>query len=157
MSIRIRLARYQDARHVADMSRRFIEHGLPWSWDEARVTCAIAHSECAVITARDGRRLTGFAIMQFHDSHAHLNLLAVNPGYRRRGTGRQLVEWLEASARVAGTFLVKLELRVDNLGAYQFYQRLGYSETERRPRYYAGREDALCMMRNLAVSPTSRA
>lgn len=151
------MARRDDARPVAEMSRRFIEYGLPWSWDEGRVLGAIAHRESAAVTARDGRRLAGFAIMQFHDSHAHLNLLAVHPGYRRRGTGRQLVEWLEASARVAGTFLVKLELRVGNFDAYRFYQRLGYSETERRPGYYAGREDAVCMMRDLAVVPTSRA
>jgi ribosomal protein S18 acetylase RimI-like enzyme len=155
MSIRMKLARREDAAAIADMSRRFIEHGLPWSWDQARVARCIAHPECAVLTACDRRRLAGFAIMQYYDAHAHLSLLAVQPGSRHQGVGRSLVEWLEASARVAGTFIVRLELRATNPGAYAFYERLGYRETARRPGYYAGSEDALCMMRDLAVASTS--
>ncbi len=157
MSLRITLAQREDALPIAQMSRRLIEHGLPWSWDEERVGRAIAHRDTAAVTARDGRRMAGFAIMQFYDSHAHLNLLAVHPGYRRRGAGRQLVEWLEASARVAGIFLIRLELRVDNDSARLFYERLGFHETGRRRAYYAGREDALCMAHDLAVIPISRA
>jgi len=113
--------------------------------------------ESVVLAARDRRRLVGFAIMEFYDAHAHLNLLAVQPGYQRLGIGRQLVEWLEASARIAGTFNVQLEVRANNDGARRFYERLGYREVGRKPAYYGGREDALRMVRNLAVTPSSRA
>lgn len=148
-SIRLSLARRDDAGEIADMSRRFIEHGLPWSWGELRVLRSMADRESAVLAARDRRRLAGFAIMEFHDEHAHLNLLAVHPGYRRRGVGRRLVEWLEASARTAGVFLVRLELRVANDAARKFYEKLGYVEVGRRPGYYSGSEDALCMAHDL--------
>src|SRR5690606_26094140 len=102
--IRITLARADDAAAIAEMSRRFVEAGLPWSWDEPRVRRCIHHSECCVIVARDRRRLAGFAIMEFYDMHAHLGLLAVQPGYRKQGVGRRLLEWLEATARTAGIF-----------------------------------------------------
>lgn len=151
MNIKISLAREGDCASIADISRRFIEAGLPWSWTAARVRYYVRNRDCAVIVARDGRRVIGFAIMEFHDAHAHLNLLAVLPSCRHRGVGRALVEWLEESARVAGVFLVRLELRATNRTARKFYGRLGYLETGISPLYYAGQEDAIRMTRDLTV------
>lgn len=133
------------------MSRLLIEHDLPWSWTESRVLAAIRHPETAVIVARDRRRMAGFAIMRFNDAHAHLHLLAVAPAYRGRGIGRDLVAWLEACARTAGIFDVRLELRVANEHARHFYLTLGYSECGIAPAYYAGREDARRMRRDLRL------
>ena len=152
MTMRISLARHDDAAPIARMSRQLIEHDLPWSWTEGRVYNAIRHPDTAVIVARDRRRLAGFAIMRFADAHAHLHLLAVAPAYRGRGIGRELVCWLEACARTAGLFRVNLELRAGNDAARAFYATLGYAECGRAPGYYAGREDALRMRRELAAS-----
>jgi len=151
MSIRINLAREADCEAIADMSRDYVEYGLPWSWTAMRIGRCVRNRECAVIAAREGRRCVGFAIMEFHDVHAHLSLLAIHPGYRRRGIARELVEWLEASSRIAGIFLVRLELRSDNAGAREFYERLGYERTGTTRNYYAGREDALRMERDLSI------
>jgi ribosomal-protein-alanine N-acetyltransferase len=155
--IRLSLAKNVDASSIADMSRRYVETGLPWSWTEARVARCIRHADCAVLVARDHRRLAGFAIMEFLDEHAHLSLLAVQAGYRQRGIGKGLVRWLESSARTAGSFMIRLELRADNEVARAFYERLGYREVGRRKAYYCGIEDARCMARDLAVEPESRA
>jgi ribosomal-protein-alanine N-acetyltransferase len=147
--MKISVARSADALPIARMSRILIEHDLPWSWTEERVRKAIRDAETAVIVARNGRRLAGFAIMQFADMHAHLNLLAVAPAYRGRGLGRKLVDWLEACARTAGIFDVRLELRASNDRARAFYERLGFTETDCVSAYYAGREDARRMRHNL--------
>jgi ribosomal-protein-alanine N-acetyltransferase len=157
MSIRIGLARLDDAAPIARTSRALVEHGLPWSWTVERVVHCIKKSECAVIVARDRRRLAGFAIMEFYDQHAHLGLLAVRPGYQQRGIGSNLVRWLEASARVAGIFDVRLELRASNHAARRFYERLGYSLVGVRKCYYAGVEDASSMTHDLRVLPASSA
>lgn len=157
MGIRLSLARPGDAATIAELSRRHVEAGLPWSWTEDRVARYIRHADCAVLTARDQRRLAGFAIMEFLDEHAHLSLLAVHPGYRRLGIGTELVQWLESSARTAGIFMIRLELRLDNDAAYAFYEKLGYREVGLRSAYYSGVEDARCMARDLAVAPESRA
>ena len=151
--IKISLAHIDDAAAIADMSRLLIEGGLPWSWTEPRVRHYVHDRDSAVIVARDGRRLAGFAIMEFHDEHAHLNLLAVRPAYRSRGVGTALMRWLESSARTAGVFEIELELRVTNDKARRFYEKLGYSSSGTRTRYYAGVEDALRMTRNLSVIP----
>ncbi|MBN1239249.1 MAG: ribosomal protein S18-alanine N-acetyltransferase [Gammaproteobacteria bacterium] len=155
MNVRLGLARRDDAAEIADMSRIMIEHGLPWTWDERRVRRCIGHRESAVLVARDRRRLAGFAIMEYLDVDAHLNLLAVRPGYRLHGVGRQLLDWLESSARTAGIFLVRLEVRAGNDAAVRFYRRLGYREAGKRKGYYSGREDALIMTHDLSVQSTS--
>jgi ribosomal protein S18 acetylase RimI-like enzyme len=51
---------------------------------------------------------------------------------------------------------VQLELRASNDDARRFYERLGYREIGRKPAYYGGREDALRMLHDLAVSPSSQ-
>ena len=155
--IRLGLADADEASAIANMSRQLVEHGLPWSWDERRVLRCMANRDCVVLAARDRRQVVGFAIMDFYDQHSHLSLLAVRPGFQRQGIGRELVDWLEASARTAGIFMVHLELRAANDGARRFYERLGYREAGMKPAYYGGREDALRMSHDLTVAPTSRA
>jgi len=149
--MKITVARPADAAPIARMSRILIEHDLPWSWTEQRVLNAIHHRETAAIVARDRRRLAGFAIMRFADSHAHLFLLAVAPAYRGRGLGRELMAWLEACARTAGIFEICLELRCDNESALSFYRTLGYRECGIARGYYAGKEDARRMRRSLSL------
>jgi ribosomal protein S18 acetylase RimI-like enzyme len=155
--IRLGLARADEAESIARMSQQHIEQGLPWSWNEQRIEYCLRNRDCVVLAARDRRRLVGFAIMEFHDIHAHLSLLAVQPGYRRRGVGRELVEWLEASARTAGIFPVQLEMRAHNDSARLFYERLGYRETGRKAGYYAGREDAVRLAHDLMLTTASGA
>ena len=95
--------------------------------------------------------------MEFYAIHAHLNLFAVQPGHQRQGVGRQLLEWLEASARTAGIFTVHLEVRANNVGAQAFYEKLGFRSTGRKAAYYDGREDAVRMTHDLRVTTASPA
>ena len=149
----IALARSADVPIIADMSRRLVEVGLPWTWTPERVMRHLRHPESMVITARaagcDTSTLAGFAIMHFGDDIAHLNLLAVDYRHQRLGLGRQLINGLERTAVAAGTFTICLEVRARNPVALLFYRRLGFLETGRVPRYYSGREDALRLMRDL--------
>jgi ribosomal protein S18 acetylase RimI-like enzyme len=152
---RFELASSCDAAGIAALSRRLIEVGLPPAWPADRVLCHIKRTDSVVLTARwqgdVGAPLAGFAIMQFGESHAHLNLLAVETGYQRRGLGRQLMYWLHESARVAGTWVLGLELRASNVSARCFYEALGYQPGAVVPGYYQGIEDALRMSCDLRV------
>jgi ribosomal-protein-alanine N-acetyltransferase len=146
------LARSADAVPIALMSRRLVEAGLPsWSWTTRRVCRHVLDPESVVLTARRGDELAGFAIMGFGEEAAHLNLLAVEPRFRRMGLGRRMVRWLEETALVAGTFEVSLEVRATNSIARRFYRALGYSEADLLPGYYERLEDAIRMTRDLRV------
>lgn len=147
----LELARVADAPRLAAMSRSLIETGLKPSWPAWRIERHIRHPESIVLCARVASGVAGFAIMQYGEDSAHLNLLAVAPDYQRRGIARELLGWLEASALTAGTFLVGLEVRAGNAGALAFYRALGYSETRRIARYYQGIEDAIRMQRDVRI------
>ena len=145
----LKLARLSDAYCIALMSRDLVEHGLPWSWPARRVAIHIRGRESNVLTAWVKGRLVGFAIMQFYDERAHLNLLAVDPATRRFGVGRRLVEWQEEVALSGGMPIVNLEVRANNAGARAFYRMLGYRESKRILDYYSGREAAIRMTHDL--------
>jgi len=140
----IRLANHEEAQSIARMSRDWIEHGLGWSWTTARVAQAIGDPSTNVAVLVKGDRLEGFGIMQYlDDDAAHLVLLAVSPVLRHPGRGRQLLLWLEHSAQVAGSTVIRLECRADNTNAIAFYQHLGYRQVGMISGYYEGRVDAV--------------
>ena len=148
----IRLAMLPDAERIAVMSRDFIEHGLGWNWDAARVARRIRQRETNVVVAESGGELVGFGLMQYLDDQAHLLLFGVEPLYRRLRIGSGLLEWLETCATTAGIELIFLESRVTNLAARGFYAAHGYRELAVMPRYYSGREDAIRMGKDMAVT-----
>lgn len=145
----IRLASATEAAAIAEMSRQLIEYGLRWRWTEQRVAASIGAANTNVVVARIDCRVVGFGIMKFGDRVAHLNLFAVAPEYRRSGVGRQLLQWLEKCAVVAGNVAISLEVRAANTGAQRFYESMGYRILVRLPGYYQGLEAALRMGRRL--------
>ncbi len=162
-AITIRLAEPRDAQSIATMSRDFIESGLGWKYDAARVLRAIRDRETLAVVACEGGRnpgaasaaprgaAAGFAIMEFGDERAHLVLLAVRPSHRRLGIGQRLLDWMLESARVAGMASIHLELRAGNDAARRFYRAMGFFETVLVPGYYRSgegrKEGALRMLR----------
>ena len=147
--VRIEIAKPADTPAIAEMSRDLIEYSLPWSWRASRVLRHVRRDESTVIASRWRGEFAGFAIMRFGVEDAHLDLLAVHSRLQRRGLGAAMVQWLEASARVAGTSVVHLEVRETNHGGRGFYRRLGYRRVGRVPGYYCDREAALCLARDL--------
>jgi len=147
----ITLARTTDALAIAELSRDAIEYGLSWRWTPRRVMQCIHDSSTNVVVARRGIGVTGFAIMSYGDEEAHISLLAVRSAQRRAGLGSALLEWLEATARVAGLRAIRLEVRVTNLAALSFYGRRGFEESGVSVGYYEGVEDAIRMVKRLSV------
>ena len=164
-AITVRLAEPRDAQALALMSRDFIEAGLGWKYDAARVMRAIRDRETlAVVACESGSKapgapaaargaINGFAIMEFGEERAHLVLLAVRPSHRRLGIGQRLLDWLLESARCAGIASIHLELRAINEAARRFYRAMGFHETVLVPGYYRSgegrKEGALRMLRVL--------
>ena len=147
--ISVGLARRSDVFELALMSRDLIEKGLRWSWTPRRVAASVRSSNTIAVVARAADRIAGFGIMRYGDDEAHLDLLGVGHDYRMEGLGRRLVEWLEKPALVAGISAVFLEVRGSNLGAQEFYERLGYRKLAHIAHYYQGRESAMRMGREL--------
>jgi len=147
---KLRLARLADAYPIAVMSRELIEAGLSgWSWDPHRVGRALRARDTLVVVADVKSHVIGFGILDFGDTRAHLSLLAVERSYQRCGVARQMLNWLEEAALVAGIETINLELRATNGAAQGFYRALGFKETGYVPGYYRGVETALRMSRDI--------
>jgi ribosomal-protein-alanine N-acetyltransferase len=96
-------------------------------------------------------RLTGAGIVAFCaawaiDDELHINWVAVDPGYRRRGIAQAL---LREALRETGARRATLEVRRSNEAAIALYAKLGFQVTAVRYRYYNNPdEDALILWLN---------
>ncbi len=148
-TLQIRKATRADVATIATLSRELIENGLGWTWTPGRVAHSLARDDTLVIVARDGHRISGFAIMRYGMDEANLDLLGVIPSYQHCGVGRRLLQWHEKVARTAGIGVVRVQVRADRPDALGFYERVGFRVDKRIPGYYRGKVTAVCMVREL--------
>jgi len=94
-------------------------------------------------------RPVGYAVGRYVDDVADLQRVGVLQSARGRGTGSELVERVVGAARDRGCLRVLLEVAADNEAALAVYARHGFTEIDRRPRYYPGDVDALVLQRSL--------
>ena len=161
----LKLASLKEAKTIASLSRDEIEAGLGWRWRADAITAMIRDPDAIVVCAYvptdndTADQFAGFGIMQYELDHAHLNLLAVVPNYRRLGIARELLHWLEKSALVAGIDTVALEVRAANVPARSFYRNAGYLENEYLRHYYRtpdGKTEAAYRMQRSLRDPRFR-
>ncbi len=99
--------------------------------------------------AKDGRLLAALMLL-FEGSACRVLSIAVAPSARRRGIGTKMMEATEAAARERGSNVIRLEVSTGNLGAIEFYRRLGYRTDGVLYGYYSWGEDAYSMTRFIA-------
>lgn len=76
---------------------------------------------------------------------AELQRIGVTPGRRRQGIAGALLGGAVALASGEGAERMLLEVREENAGALAFYERAGFTEIDRRPRYYKDGATAIVM------------
>jgi ribosomal-protein-alanine N-acetyltransferase len=96
-------------------------------------------------------QIVAYAFIRRVADELHILKIAVTPA--RRGHG--IATWFLNSCFTMGTRQgansVYLEVRPSNIPAVELYEKLGFKEIGRRPKYYAdSKEDALVMMKDLA-------
>ena len=141
-ALTVRDVRPADLDAVAELER--ISFPIPWKREFFASEVGLAHRFNRVVRAPDGT-LAGYVFCAFAAGEIHVNKIAVDPLYRRRGIARLLMtEVLDFAARIQAEEIF-LEVRPSNLPARNFYVLLGFRDAGRRPQYYADGEDALVM------------
>jgi ribosomal-protein-alanine N-acetyltransferase len=111
----------------------------PDAWSEGLVregVCGRLPTVTYLVAEADGV-VVGHAVTSAAGDIAELQRIAVDEGLRRTGVASALLTGVvEAAARTEADRLL-LEVREDNRGAIAFYARQGFTEIDRRPRYYA--------------------
>lgn len=105
-----------------------------------------------VVAGRTGIPI-GFAALRYFQSGGQLcgDLVTIDvlPQFRRMGVGIQLYSALESGLLENGGSKVELHVSVENAGALNFYEGLGFCTIGRVPNYYPNAVDAWQMEKKL--------
>lgn len=97
-----------------------------------------------------GGTMVGFVIGLVEPDHTgHVTTVGVAPDHRRRHLAKRLMSEVEEGFRHRNVRLVRLEVRSLNTAAQKLYQSLGYTVTQRLPKYYTNGGDGLLMLKAL--------
>jgi len=98
--------------------------------------------------------LAGFAAFHHVADEAELRNIAVDPDYRGRGLGRELVAEGRRRLLALGVRRIFLEVRASNIPAQRLYLSARFRLHSRRRNYYRDPpEDALVLTLDLAATP----
>ena len=115
-------------------------------WSENSVTSELDNALALWLVAVEDGRVVGYVGSQTVAGETDMMNIAVHPDFRRRGVAEQLVEALVVLLRERESRCLTLEVRASNDAARALYEKLGFSQIGRRPRYYRNpKEDALIL------------
>jgi ribosomal-protein-alanine N-acetyltransferase len=118
----------------------------PWSKDALLWELRNSDVTRVYIARDDEGALTAFCACWIVFDELHINTMAVDARYRRRGIASGLLRYVIGEARAAGAGKATLEVRESNTAAIRLYESLGFERVARRPGYYTKPdEDALIL------------
>jgi ribosomal-protein-alanine N-acetyltransferase len=118
-------------------------------WTRAMYEWEWTHSDVArFYVARHGEAAVGYCAGWVIFDELHINNLAVDPGWRRRGVASALLAFVLDAAAAEGATRATLEVRRSNEPARRLYERFGFAFAGVRTGYYREPvEDALVLWR----------
>ena len=142
----IREMRMDDVSAIAELEK--VCFSDPWS--ESSIAFEVNNPLSYWLVAEEHGQIAGYVGSQSVLDSADMMNIAVAPEYRRQGIGRMLINSLISYLQEQNVIALLLEVRVSNTDAISLYQKLGFEQVGRRPRYYHNpREDALIFRKGL--------
>ncbi len=126
------------------------------AWGAESIRWELEHTDVArLYVARGaGGALVGYCACWMIFDELHLNSLAVEDAWRRRGVARQLLRRVIGDSVAVGARSGTLEVRQSNTAARGLYERFGFKvEGVRRDYYQEPREDALVLWNRQLFTP----
>ena len=75
-----------------------------------------------------GVKIIATAMGGYEGHRGWVNYLAVDPAFRKKGFGRQLMAEIEKRLLALGCPKINLQVRMDNTSALEFYSRIGFKD-----------------------------
>ena len=148
----IRSLRVDRAGECAEVHAAAFAHSWTAEEIESLLTSASTFGSAALDPSTN--RLRGFALSRLAADEAEILTIAVDPGWRRRGVGRDLMREHLQRATLAGARALFLEVDADNTAAITLYHRFNFVKVGERAGYYRRADGkaatALVMLRTLA-------
>ena len=116
------------------------------AWSEKSVSGELTNALALWLVAVEDGTVAGYVGSQTVCNETDMMNVAVTAEFRRRGIGEQLVTALVEELKAIDSRCLTLEVRASNTPAQAMYEKLGFVEIGRRPRYYQNpKEDALIL------------
>jgi [ribosomal protein S18]-alanine N-acetyltransferase len=109
----------------------------PWTAETFDLMLSRPVSQIYVARGPDAQ-IVGFCACWVIDDEVHINTVAVDAAWRRKGIGSAL---LRALLRRTGATRATLEVRRSNTAALGLYEKLGFKVTAVRARYYSNPDE----------------
>ncbi len=137
----IREFKRPDVKRVLEIEMNSFKDPYP-----ASILIDIYNLGAGFLVAQQDNIVVGYIIFWIrYEDEGHIISLAVDKDYRRMGIGAELVEYAIDIFRKCNIREIKLEVRIGNKGAREFYTKLGFKEKEVFKNYYEDGEDAVIM------------
>jgi len=121
----------ENAIPLADLHKRCFAD--PWY---AEAIARLAGGSGFAFIAGKLADLDGFALARVAGDEAEILTVAVDPGRRRSGTGRALIQEAGKLAAARGAISMFLEVDTSNQAAIALYEGLGFRKAGERKGYY---------------------
>ena len=119
-------------------------------WSEGSITAELRNPLSTWLVSEEDGTVTGYIGAQSVPPEADVMNLAVSPDCRRQGFGAQLLCTMIELLHRQGIEALFLEVRPSNTAAIALYERHGFVQVGRRPKYYVNpTEDALILRKEL--------
>lgn len=155
---RIEEIRLEDISEVIKINETVLPENYPYYFYEL----LYKNYSKAFLIARVGEKVVGYVMCRVEHSFTieralprfyktgHVVSIAIIPTYRRMGIGsRLMLRAMDALKNVYRCRNVYLEVRVSNIGAINFYEKLGFKIDRVIKGYYRDGEDAYVMSKEL--------
>lgn len=143
-----------DLDRAARLHREAFEPMGEPGWTRQDIAGLLASPGVAGFLVTEATFDIGMAICRVVADEAELLTVAVDPGHRRRGAARLLLDAVVEKSRSSGARSLFLEVGADNPRARALYDSLGFAVVGRRAGYYVRRgrpaADAFIMRLNLS-------
>ena len=131
------------------LDQRCFVDGEAYSRDTFEYLLSSSDSVSYRAVTQDGQ-MVGFIVGLVEPQQTgHITTLGVAPEHRRRRIAEQMLRRVEENFRRRRVRTIRLEVRSINNGAQTLYRNLGYTVTQRLPRYYSNGGDGLLMVKSL--------
>ncbi len=136
-----------DAERLAQLHLRAFPSGEAWTKDAFEELLALDTVSAFALAGKEG--LVSILLVQGAADQAEILTLATDPAARRVGYAKTLLDLAGQDLLSKGAKTWLLDVAADNEGAIAFYEKLGFSQDGKRPRYYkrleGDRVDAILM------------
>ena len=129
-----------DLDRAARLHREAFEPMGERGWTRQDIAGLLASPGVAGFLLTEAAFDIGMAICRVVADETELLTVAVDPGHRRRGAARRLLDAVIAHAQEGGARTLFLEVGADNPAARALYDSLGFATAGRRAGYYARRD-----------------